>query len=760
MRDPRFGALKRACFIGNHTPRQCGIATFTADVANAVRMNGVPTDVVAINDRAKGYDYPAEVTYQILEKRQASYRAAADYLNINDYNVVCLQHEYGIFGGPAGSHVLGLLRNLRMPIVTTFHTLLEEPSEEQARVLEEIIQLSQRAIVMSRKGREILQNQFGVETSRIDIIPHGAPNVPLVCPNDVKGQVGLDGKKVLLTFGLLSPDKGIEYVIQALPKLVKKEPNLVYVFLGATHPQVRAQTNDAYRKSLYSLAKELGVEGHVRFEDRYVELDELIRYLQAADIYITPYLKPQQITSGTLSYAFACGKPIVSTPYWHAAELLADDRGRLVPFRDSAAIEEAVGELVEDRKSLLALSETAYAASRQTTWENVGVAYLESFERAMEDNRHTLRTFLPISGKVHAPTDPLRIDLRHLSTLTDDTGIMQHAVGPIPNRNEGYCVDDNGRALVICSRLMRLGAYTSSLDRMATTYLSYLHHCFNSDTKRFRNFMSYDRRWLEEAGSEDSHGRAIWGLGEWVAGGGSFQSKSIALDVLEQAIPTVHGFTSPRAWAYSILGMCQDRSPLAGESMTRHVMHDLADRLLRLYRTNRTQGWHWFEEYATYDNARISQAMIAAGLAFDNASYVQTGLDSLRWLCDEQVGTGGHFSPIGCSQVWWRGRPKPGFDQQPLEAWSMADACLLAATLEDTDGWKDRARWAIDWFVGKNDRMLPIVDTTTGGCCDGLQIDRVNENQGAESTLAYLGAVSGYLHFVTEDNWKIAGINQ
>lgn len=755
MRGSLQGALQRACFVGNHIPRQCGIATFTSDVASAVRMDGIPTTVVAMNDRGKEYAYPEDVVYQIPERRPTAYRSAADYLNLNDYSVVCLQHEYGIFGGPAGVHVLQLLRNLRMPLVTTLHTLLEEPSPEQRSVLEEIVQLSQRMVVMSRKAKSILQSQFNLPSSRIDLIPHGTPDVKLVSPDFIKPKLGFEGRKLLLTFGLLSPDKGIEYVIDALPRLVEQHPNLLYVVLGATHPQVRAQTNDSYRKSLVARAAKLGVKDNVHFEDRFVELDELIDYLQAADIYITPYLKPTQITSGTLAYAFGCGKPIVSTPYWHAAELLEDGKGVLVPFRSSEAIEHEVGSLLSDPERMQEMSERAYFLGRAMTWANTGKAYVESFQRAIQDSKTELKSiFQPLekSNSIELP----RINLQHLLNLTDSTGILQHAYGSIPNRHEGYCVDDNARALLVVSRLTKLGISSPNLGSLANTYLSYIHHCWNPAKGRFRNFMSYDRRWLEEEGSEDSHARTVWGLGEWVASSLPTDLRRLAYRILEESLPAMKSFTSPRAWAYAIIGLSKDTSPLTGETSSRILLRDLATRLAGLYERNSSEGWRWFEEYATYDNARLSQAMIVSGRTLEEPKFIEIGMESLAWLCDNHIGPGDVFVPVGSDKVWHRDGMRQMYDQQPLEAWATVDACLEAAYLsKEPDVWIGRAKWALDWFLGRNTLMTPVVDFATGGCRDGLHQDRLNDNQGAESTLAYLGAAAHYLDYVQTGNWKM-----
>ncbi len=748
-------ALQSACFVGNHVPRKCGIATFTSDLAEAVRKQGMPSTVVALNDPGSTYEYPADVVYQIPEKRVSSYRAAADYLNLQECSVVCLQHEYGIFGGPAGSHVLQLLSNLRMPLVTTLHTLLEEPSKEQFEVLEQITQLSQRVIVMTEKARSILLKQTKVDPGRVDLILHGTPDVVYKDPNTLKQQIDAEGRDVLLTFGLLSPDKGIEYVIQGLPTLVEQNPNLLYIVLGATHPHVRAQTGDAYRKELYKQVEKLGLQNNVRFEDRFVSLDELVMYLQSADIYVTPYLKPQQVTSGTLAYAYSCGKPIVSTPYWHAEELLSDNRGVLVPFRDSEALSQSIGLLLADDQLRTEMATNAYRNGRAMAWPNVGREYIKCFETAIQDSKSHLQKIYQVGQPAFIGLEP-RIDLRHLQTMTDDTGIIQHALGPMPNRNEGYCVDDNARALLTCARLSKLGL-SNLVERLSTVYLSFTHHSWNPESNRFRNFMAFDRTWLEEAGSEDSHGRAVWGLGEWVASSLPVEMRRVAHLVMQDAISSIPSFTSPRAWAYALIGICQDTSPFTGECFARDVTSELAHRLKDLYRTNYHANWPWFESYLTYDNARLSQAMILAGRTLENQELIQIGLESLDWVCRQQVGVNGEFFPVGSDEVWHRNRAKAPFDHQPLEAWAVVDASVEAAGVSDSPVWAERAKWAVDWFYGRNHLRQPVVDIRTGGCRDGIQPDRMNENQGAESTIASIAATAKWLEFVQSENWKIVG---
>jgi glycosyltransferase involved in cell wall biosynthesis len=748
------GASQRVCFIGNHVPRKCGIATFTTDLSNAVRPLVDAADVVAINEPGALHEYPPHVVYQVPERRTSSYREAADYLNLNGYSVACLQHEFGIFGGPAGSHVLHLLRNLRMPLTTTLHTVIEELGPEQREVLQEIVQLSQRVIVMSKKAKSLLESAMHVDPRRIELIPHGAPNVELVPTETMKSVIGAQGRTVLLTFGLLSPDKGIEYVIEALPELVKSKPDLLYIVLGATHPTVRSQTNDSYRKRLVRLAKDRGVEGNVLFIDKFVELDTLLQYLQAADVYVTPYLKEQQVTSGTLSYAYSCGKPIVSTPYWHAAELLADGRGELVGFRDSGAIEKSIAGLLSDPDRLHGLAKRAHADSRELTWDKIGARYVSCFNQTIVESRAQLWNIAYTQPESKVAFEMPSIDTRHIEAMTDDTGIFQHAIGPIPNRLEGYCVDDNARALLVCARLAKLGSASPTTDRLINTYLSFIHHAWNPEESRFRNFMSFDRRWLESVGSEDCHGRVIWGLGEFVSGNSAPELRKIALSILDNSIESVRSFTSPRAWAYAILGMTQEGSPMSGDSAARDLCRELGDRLVTLYRMNASDDWKWFEQYVAYDNARISQAMLCAGRALDIIEYTEIGLESLRWLFHEQMGDQDEFFPVGCESVWFNGQQKPKFDHQPLEAWAMVDACLDAATILNSSIWAGRARLAVDWFIGRNHLRQSVADPRTGGCRDGIHEDRLNENQGAESTLAFVGSCARYLEYADRANWR------
>ena len=510
--------IRRIAFIGDYPPRKCGIATYTFDLRQAVASQypKCQTTVIPVDDVEGGYDYPSEVRFQIPEQELDGYRRAADFLNFNDFDVVCVQHEFGIFGGPAGSHILALLRHLRMPVVTTLHTVLREPNTDQRRVMERLVERSARLIVMSEKGKSFLREIYGVGEAKIDVIPHGIPDMPFVDPNFYKDQFGVEGKHVLLTFGLLSPNKGIEYAIEAMPAVLREFPNTVYIVLGATHPNLIREQGETYRMNLERLAQDLGVAGNVVFYNRFVELRELTEFIGAADLYITPYLNPAQITSGTLAYCFGCGKAVISTPYWHAEELLADGRGVLVPFRDSHAIAREVCGLLRDEPRRHMMRKRAYLLGREMIWSNVAHLFMESFQRARR-GQPSLLTVLP-GARVQEPqrweTPRLRLD--HLKRLTDATGLLQHATYTIPNFHEGYCTDDNARALVVAVRLEELGEDRDEVERLATIYAAFLGYAFDPRTGAWRNFLGFDRRWLEEKGSDDSLGRAIWALGTCV----------------------------------------------------------------------------------------------------------------------------------------------------------------------------------------------------------------------------------------------------
>lgn len=735
--------VKRLALVGNFLPRRCGIATFTTDLHAALQAQGRDLDVfaVAMNDVPEGYRYPEAVRFDIRQNSLSDYRHTADYLNYGRVDLVCVQHEYGIYGGEDGSYVLDLMRELRMPIVTTLHTVLQTPTPGQRKTLLQIAQLSDRLVVMSGKAKEILREVYGVPESKVALIHHGIPEMPFVDPNYYKDQFGVEGKKVVLTFGLLSPGKGIEHMVRALPKIVAKHPDAVYIVLGCTHPHVKRMHGESYRQSLQSLARQLGVADHLVFHDRFVELSELQEFLGCADIYVTPYLNREQITSGTLTYALGAGKAVVSTPYWHAEELLADGRGVLVPFADPDALAEAINALLDSNVERHAMRKRAYQYTRSMVWPEIGRQYLELFEEVRQARALSPKPVFR-ARSVQGPTRGMPVPkLDHVLRLTDDVGILQHAKYAVPNRDHGYCTDDNARALIVSLVARDQIEDPKVCDKLSATYMAFLLHAFHEDTGRFRNFMSYDRRWLEDVGSEDSHGRALWALGEAVDLQGSEEILGTAQFIWEKALPVVEGFTSPRAWAFTLVGIDRYLERFPGDTATRRTREKLAQKLMDLYRANATEDWPWIEDTATYDNGKVCEALIRTGASLEDPEQLRAGLTMLRWLTRVQFEADGHFVPIGNDGWLRRGGTRARFDQQPLECHSMVDAYLAAHEATEDPAWLSYARACMDWLVGRNDLGTPLYDFHSGGCSDGLLPDRINLNQGAESTLSCLLAM-------------------
>ncbi len=727
-------------FIGNYLPRQCGIATFTYDLCRAVVAaagNSYRCGVVAINDILEGYRYDETVRFEVREAALGDYRQAAEFVNISNAAVVCLQHEYGIFGGRSGSHVLEMLRRLRRPVVTTLHTVLRDPTEDQRLVLREICRLSSKMVVMAERAMGFLRDVYDVPEEKIALIHHGIPDVPFIDPAFYKDKFGVEGRELLLTFGLLSPGKGIEYVIRALPDVVAKHPGLVFMIVGATHPHVRRESGEEYRNSLHTLARELGVEKNVAFQNRFVELSELCEFLGAADVYVTPYLSETQIVSGTLAYALGTGNAVISTPYWYAQEMLADGRGRLVPFKDSDAISREVMDLLGHDLQRDMIRKAAYQHSRQMLWPEVARQYLEAFEEAQEKPHHP---FLVAAARTSADTAPHElpeIDLRHLSNLTDDTALFQHAIYSTADRRHGYTTDDNARGLIATAMYWHQTRDETVLP-LLQRYLSFLCHALDHESGRFRNFMNYDRRWAEIVGSEDSHTRGLWGLGMCV---GLCKSESIvglATRLFERALATVDTFVSPRAWAFAIVGIHAYLQRFSGDSEARRCREVLAERLYRHFTDHMTDDWPWCESVVTYANAKLPHALLMSGKWMFRSEMIEAGEKALRWLLEIQTNAEGHLSVIGNEGWYPRGGERARFDQQSIEAHALIDACVEAYNVTNDVSWLDHARNCFNWFLGDNDLRMPLYDFTTGGCRDGLHADRINANQGAESTLAWL----------------------
>jgi glycosyltransferase involved in cell wall biosynthesis len=721
--------LQHIALIGNFPPRRCGIATFTADLRTAIGMAApwLQCDVVAMSDQPAAYDFSDAVTTQIDQENPGAYAETARALNRAGVQLACVQHEFGIFGGPAGAHLLTLLSGLACPVVTTLHTVLERPDEAQMRVMKELIARSAKLVVMSRKGRDILTVVYGAPARKIDVIPHGAPDRAFADTDIAKTRFGFQGRDVMMTFGLLSPNKGIESAIRAMPRVVEARPETLYVIVGATHPHLVARQGESYRESLQSLATELGVSDNVRFVNTFLDTEELLDYLAAADLYVTPYLNKAQITSGTLSYAVALGKPVISTPYWHAEELLENGVGILTPFGDSDAIGVAAADLLSHPERRRALAERAYARGRDSIWAEVGARYVECFQAAVAAER--------LKAKPSRRSAGLSPSIRAIERMSDACGMFQHGRISIPDRHHGYCVDDNARALIFTQRAAESGVRNPSLERLAPIYAAFVEHAWNEGNGRFRNFMSYDRVWLEDAGSCDSCGRAFWSLGETAQRARDPDLRRWALHLGARALPHMEKLGPSRAIAFVMLGLAG--LTRAGLEDAEALLRRCAINLLKHLETARREHWTWFDPSLAYDNARLPEALLRAGDVLNDSTLIAHGLETLAWLTSRQVAPSGCFRPVG-NETFCRPYQRPTiFDQQPLEAAATVDACLAAFELTGDASWRREAQRAFDWYLGDNDLGLSVAIPESGGCYDGLCAHGVNLNQGAESILSY-----------------------
>jgi glycosyltransferase involved in cell wall biosynthesis len=731
MDRPTKPRLHRIALIGNSPPRLCGIATFTRDLRDGLlaAFPELAVDIYAMNDRGNRYDYPPAVACSIDQEDVADYQRAAHRINESGADIVCVQHEYGIFGGAAGVHLLKLLDRVRAPVVVTLHTVLENPSPEQRGVIEALVRRATKLVVMAEKGKALLMQVHGVAEDRIAIVLHGAPDRPLTDGAELKRKFGFEGRRVLLTFGLLSPNKGIETMIRALPAIVARHPDALYVVLGATHPHLVAEQGEAYRESLMALAADLQVSDHVRFIDGFLEQDKLLEYLTAADIYVTPYLNEAQIVSGTLTYAVALGRPVVSTPYWHAVELLEDGVGKLVPFGDSGGFGSAIIALLDDDAALDAMRRKAWQAGRAMIWPATAAGYVALFQEAIGSQPARL-----FPGVARGPAALIPPRLNAVERLSDGCGIIQHGIFAVPDRSHGYCVDDNCRALML---MHRQRGDAARADELATIYAAFVQHAWNGSNGRFRNFMAYDRRWLEEEGSEDSCGRSLWSLGDTALRARRHELRRWALHLFDQVAPHARALGSMRAQAFAILAADAILTAHPGHKTAAALIGDFGEKLHDQLIASRRDGWVWFESVLAYDNARLPQALLRAAGRLGDTVMRDDALAALVWLDGIQTNADGQFRAVGTDSFGRQHALPLPFDQQPVEAWATIDAAIDALEITGETRWADTVAAAYAWYLGANDLGLPLGSSVDGGCFDGLMADRANLNQGAESVLAF-----------------------
>lgn len=714
---------RRIALIGGFAPRKCGIATFTTDVYEQLKIHHpeISVDLHVIDGANDAHAYPLARSV-IAPNDAGDYRATARLINESAADAVWLQHEYGIFGGEDGELVLELVDRIAAPLIVTLHTVLSQPSARQHAIVQRLLDRAAQVMVMSRHGATLLQRDYRVDPERIAVIEHGAPDRPFGRGEQFRECAGLAGRKVLMTFGLLNPGKGLETVIAALPAIVERHPDVIYRIVGATHPNLLAREGESYRESLQAQADALGVANNIVWENRFLEVSELLDQLEACDIYLTPYPNLQQATSGTLSYAVALGKAVISTPYVHARELLADGVGMLIETRSAEAIAEAVNALLDDPNALLTMQRRAYERGRRTIWARFADASARLIEAAIP----------PLQGRVPAPLLATP-GFTGVLAMCDATGMLQHAIGVVPDRRHGYCLDDNVRALM----LMGVADAVPATERVrwSIVFASFIQHAWNPDKGLFRNFMRFDRTWCEDVGSDDSNGRALWALGHAAVSAPDPHVRDWARDWFDRTAPSLARLESPRAVAFTMLGAVEVLRIVPEHAVARSIVERGGRLLHALLDAARRPDWAWFEAVLAYDNPRLPQALIEAGCVTGNAEWRVAGLDALGFIARQQRSATGLFRAIG-SETFGKPYESLPFDQQPLEAWAAIDAAAVAWRETASPQWLDHAEAAYRWYFGANDRGVVLGDLASGRCRDGITPHGANENCGAESILA------------------------
>lgn len=726
---------------------------YASDLCETMGMllgSGCQAYAIAVNDTPSGYHYPQRVRFEISVNTPQEYRFAADFLNLHEVDAVLVQHEFGIYGGPAGSNILRMLRELRMPVVATLHTVPDSPADQQRAAMEGMAQLVDRFVVTSPAASEILADVYGIDAERVRYIPYGIPDMPLLDGQVHREELGLLGRKVLLSFGLLSPNKGIEHMIRAMPAVVSRHPEAIYVVMGVTHPHVKAACGEEYRQGLYHLVRELGMEEHVVFRCRFVGPEELSQHLSTADVCIMPYLNERQMTSGTLAYAMGAGAAVISSPFWYARDMLADGRGCIVPFADPDALAQEASELLANDTRREHLGNMAYQHTRSMTWLHVANQYLQVVHEALADHRRSPRRSLAFSDPMSWSEIVPEPNLCHLRIMTDDVGLTQHAIFAIPDRRFGYCTDDNARALVVAMRYWQLRE-DPTVQPLISTYLAFLTHAFNEQRRRFRNFMSYSREWLEEVGSDDAHGRSIMALGITAELTPYESTLEPVSRLLRDSLPAVEELTSSRCWSFSIIGLDAYLRRFPEDAGAQRMLEMLAQRLLAGFERNASADWPWLEDALTWGNARVPHGLLVAGSRLGSSRMMEVALETLRWQLRLQTAPAGHLTLIGNKGWYPRGGQRASFDQQPIEVMNLAEACSAAYISTRDRSWLVEVRRCLEWFLGRNDLGKALYDPRTGGGRDGLNAAGINGNQGAESTLAWLVTLLVVHHLQAEE---------
>jgi glycosyltransferase involved in cell wall biosynthesis len=731
----------KIAYISTYPPRECGIATFNQNLMAAINSNFPQRTsplqggfVVALNDSESihEYEYPAEVKYVIRQNNQEDYIRAANYINTSDADACILEHEFGIYGGESGIYILPLLKRLEKPLIAILHTILREPSYVQKVIIREIAEQASKIVVMSKRAVEFLTTIYEIPAEKIQMIEHGVPDLEAPEENGIKNLAAFKNHRVLLTFGLLSRNKGLETVIKALPKIVEQHPDVMYVILGNTHPGVLKHSGEEYRDHLKSLAAQLGVSQHLSFINKFVTDEELINYLTASEIYVTPYLNEAQITSGTLSYAIGAGSAVVSTPYWHAIELLAHNRGRLFDFKDHEQLGNIINDLMGNPAALNEMKENAYEYGLHLRYPQIGAEFIKVAQESCLAHDFSAKV---LKNSIVDPEILPKFSLAHVTRLTDDTGIVQHAKFGIPNLKEGYCLDDNSRALIMALMAYQRNKSNEAL-RLLPIYLSYIHY-MQTDDGNFRNFLSFSRQYLDEVGSEDSFGRTIWALGYLIGCAPNNSYTEFAIEIFRKSIPHFEALTYIRGRANTIIGICHYLKVFPTDEGMVRILINLTQPLVDAYEQTSTPDWQWFEEGMTYDNAILPLALLHSCEITGDEQVKKIAMTTMGFL-DKLTLSNGYLSPVGNDGWYYRGGTFPTFDQQAIETMAMVLMHFEAYQTFREPEYIEKMFLSYRWFLGENTLRAPLYDHETKGCCDGLLPTGINRNQGAESTLAYL----------------------
>lgn len=724
-------------FIGTYPPQKCGIGTFTHNLIKSVSDNFGYNNlfpnlyVIAVSDNEQVYNYPPEVSFVIDQNNQRDYVSAAKFINYNKADVCILEHEFGIFGGESGVYILSLVSRITIPLIVTFHTVVRDPSQIQKTIVQELSNKAHKVIVMSKKAVKFLLDIYNIPEDKIEIIEHGVPVGKVFHRDTAREKFNFNNKTALFTFGLLSRNKGIETVIKALPKVVEKHKNILYVVLGNTHPKVLSHDGEEYREYLMRLVKEYGLEDYVYFYKNFVHEDQLMEYLYAADIYITPYLKEEQITSGTLSYAVGAGTAVISTPYWHAQELLADGRGVLFDFHNHEQLGNILLDLLDNPEKIDVLREAAIEYGHRLKWPKIGAKYIKTAKSAAEN-------FSYVQKEKRTILDPHLLPdftLAHIKRLTDDTGIVQHAKYGIPNLKEGYCSDDNSRALLMTA-MAHNKHKTDDTVKLMPIYLSYLHFMQNEDGS-FRNFLSFSRSYIDEIGSEDSFGRTIWALGYLIKYSPNQSYHRLGMDVFQKSISYFKQLTHLRGIANTILGISYYLRKFPEDLTVKNIMREITEKIINFYNAEKSGDWNWFENILTYDNAIIPLSLFHAAEFLKDETILKTAIESTAFL-ESVTMKNGYLKPIGSNGWFRKGGESADFAQQSIDVMGMVLLFFRAYEVTKENKYLDKMFISYMWYLGKNDLNIPVYDFETGGCNDGLEEYGLNKNQGAESTLSYL----------------------